>query len=50
MAFAKLELTIVTAHLWRGYCWKLHPDQSLDPVRIPTLRPKDGLQVQFSRL
>jgi cytochrome P450 len=40
MAFAKLELTIVTAHLLRSDRWELHPDPAT----------KDGLQVGFSCL
>lgn len=50
IAFAKLEMKIVVAHLLRSYQWELLPQQSLDPVRIPTRRPKDGLRVRFKRL
>ncbi len=47
MAFAKLEMKLVLAHLLRGYTWELLPKQSLEPVLIPTRRPKDGLRVRF---
>jgi cytochrome P450 len=50
IAFAKLEMKIVVAQLLRNYQWELLPQQSLDPVRIPTRRPKDGLRVRFKRL
>jgi cytochrome P450 len=47
IAFAKLEMKLVLAHLLRGYTWELLPKQSLEPVLIPTRRPKDGLRVRF---
>lgn len=47
MAFAKLQMKIIIAHLLRGYRWELLPKQSFDPVRVPSSRPKDGLRVQF---
>ena len=49
LAFAKLEMKIVAAHLLRSYQWELLP-QRLDTVRIPTSRPKDGLRVRFQPL
>ncbi|TVP60623.1 MAG: cytochrome P450 [Nodularia sp. (in: Bacteria)] len=50
IAFAKMEMKIVAAHLLRSYHWEILPHQSLDPVRIPTNHPKDGLRVRFSPL
>jgi cytochrome P450 len=50
LAFAKMEMKIVAAHLLRSYRWEILPNQSLDPVYIPTNRPKNGLQVRFSPL
>lgn len=50
LAFAKLEMKIVLAHLLRDYQWELLPDQNLEPVIVPTRRPKDRLRVKFSRL
>ncbi|KAM3098102.1 cytochrome P450 [Phormidesmis sp. 146-35] len=50
LAFAKLEMKLVAAHLLRNYHWKLSPNQSLKAVLIPTRRPKDGLKVKFERL
>lgn len=47
IAFAKMEMKIVAAHLLRGYDWDILPNQSLDPVPIPTNHPKDGLRVRF---
>ncbi|MBW4419211.1 MAG: cytochrome P450 [Myxacorys californica WJT36-NPBG1] len=47
LAFAKLEMKLVAAHLLRHYEWELLPDQRLEPVQIPTRRPKDGLRVIF---
>jgi len=47
IAFAKLEMKIVAAHLLRGYQWELLPNQSLEAVLTPTRRPKDGLRVRF---
>ncbi len=47
IAFAKMEMKIVAAHLLRRYHWEILPNQSLDTVRIPTNRPKDGLRVRF---
>ncbi len=48
LAFAKLELKIILALLLRHYTWELLPSQNLEPVLIPTRRPKDGLRVRFS--
>ena len=50
LAFAKLEMKIVAAHLLRGYQWELLPNQSLEAVQVPTRHPKDGLQVRFAKL
>lgn len=50
LAFAKLEMKIVAAHLLRGYQWELLPNQSLDSVQVPTSHPKDGLRVRFQPL
>ena len=50
IAFAKMEMKIVAAHLLRGYQWELLPNQRLDTVQIPTSRPKDGLRVRFQPL
>jgi retinoid hydroxylase len=47
IAFAKMEMKIIAAHLLRRYDWEILPYQSLDTVRIPTNRPKDGLRVRF---
>jgi retinoid hydroxylase len=49
LAFAKLEMKIVLAQLLRNYRWELLPHQNLDPVLVPTRRPKDNCRVQFSR-
>lgn len=50
IAFAKMEMKIIAAHLLRGYQWEILPNQSLDNVRVPTSRPKDGLRVRFQSL
>jgi retinoid hydroxylase len=50
IAFAKMEMKIVAAHLLRSYNWEILPGQSLETVRIPTSRPKDGLRVRFHLL
>ncbi len=49
LAFAKLEMKLVLAHLLRSYAWELLPKQRLEPVLIPTRRPKDGLKVRFRK-
>jgi cytochrome P450 len=46
IAFAKLEMKIILAHLLRGYQWELLAGQSFAPVR-PSSYPKDGLRVKF---
>jgi retinoid hydroxylase len=46
LAFAQLELKIVAALLLRNYTWTLVPNQNLDMLAVPTLRPKSGLKVQ----
>lgn len=48
LAFAKLEMKIILAYLLRGYCWNPLPNQRMEPVLIPSRRPKDGLRVQFA--
>jgi cytochrome P450 len=50
IAFAKLEMKIIAAHLLRNYEWEVLPSQNLEPFPIPTLRPKDGLRVKFQPL
>jgi cytochrome P450 len=50
IAFAKMEMKIIAAHLLRSYKWEILPNQSLDNVRIPTIHPKDGLRVRFQPL
>ncbi|WP_298913078.1 cytochrome P450 [uncultured Nostoc sp.] len=47
IAFAKMEMKIVAAHLLRNYHWEILPNQNLEAVRIPTNHPKDGLRVRF---
>lgn len=47
MAFAQMEMKIVTSLLLRSYQWELQPNQNLSMVTIPTLRPRDGLRVKF---
>lgn len=50
LAFAKLEMKLVMAHLLRNYAWELLPNQSLKPMVIPTRRPKDELKVRFQKI
>ncbi|MFK8182256.1 MAG: cytochrome P450 [Phormidesmis sp.] len=50
MAFAKLEMKIIAAQLLRHYQWEIAPDQDLTLNPVPSLRPRDGLQVTFERL
>jgi cytochrome P450 len=47
IAFAKMEMKIIAAHLLRNYHWEILPNQSLEVVTVPTNRPKDGLRVRF---
>ena len=47
IAFAKMEMKIVAAHLLRSYHWEILANQNLEAVRIPTNHPKDGLRVRF---
>ncbi|WP_342374384.1 cytochrome P450 [Myxococcus stipitatus] len=49
MGFAKLQAKVVLALLLRDYEWGLLPRQSLDPVYLPSLFPKDHLRVSFRR-
>jgi retinoid hydroxylase len=50
MAFAQMELKIIAAKLIRHYHWDLLPNQNLTLDPIPTLHPRDGLQVRFQKL
>ena len=50
LAFAKLEMKLVIAHLLRSYAWELLPNQRLEPVVVPTRRPKDSLKVRFGKV
>ncbi|PZU99733.1 MAG: cytochrome P450 [Pseudanabaena sp.] len=50
IAFAKLEMKIIAAHLLRNYQWEILPSQNLEPFPIPTLRPRDGLKVKFTKI
>jgi retinoid hydroxylase len=50
IAFAKMEMKIVAAHLLRSYHWEILPNQSLDALLVPTNRPQDGLRVKFQPL
>lgn len=50
IAFAKMEMKIVAAHLLRSYQWELLPNQRLDSVEIPTSHPRDRLRVRFQPL
>ncbi|MHC5726197.1 MAG: cytochrome P450 [Nostoc sp.] len=47
IAFAKMEMKIIAAHLLRNYHWEILPNQSLETVLVPSNRPKDGLRVRF---
>jgi retinoid hydroxylase len=49
LAFAKLEMKLIAAHLLRHYHWQILP-QNLDPVQVPTRRPKEGLKVKFAAI
>jgi retinoid hydroxylase len=48
IAFAQMEVKIITALLLRHYQWQLIPGQNLTMEPIPTLHPRDGLRVKFS--
>jgi len=50
IAFAKMEMKVIAAHLLRNYQWELLPNQNLEDTRFPTSRPQDGLRVQFQQL
>ncbi|MBW4614583.1 MAG: cytochrome P450 [Desmonostoc vinosum HA7617-LM4] len=47
IAFAKMEMKIIAAHLLRSYYWEILPNQSLETVYFPSNRPQDGLRVRF---
>jgi cytochrome P450 len=49
MAFAKMEIKIIAAILLRSYQWELLPNQNLALNIFPTLRPRDGLLVNFTK-
>jgi retinoid hydroxylase len=49
LAFAQMEMKIVTALLLRSYHWDLLPNQDLALLAVPTLRPKSGLKVTFCK-
>ncbi len=49
MAFAQMELKIIAAILLRHYDWELLPNQNLTLDLIPSLHPRDGLKVKFTR-
>jgi cytochrome P450 len=49
MAFAQMELKIIAAMLLRRYHWELLPDQNMTIDLIPSLHPRDGLKVKFTR-
>ncbi|PSN19050.1 cytochrome P450 [filamentous cyanobacterium CCP5] len=46
LAFAQMEMKIVMALLLRHYDWQLLPDQDLSLQRVPTLRPRSGLEIR----
>jgi retinoid hydroxylase len=50
LAFAKLEMKLVMTQLLRHYTWEILPNQNLEPVIIPTRRPKDGFKTRFHAL
>jgi cytochrome P450 len=50
IAFAKMEMKIVAAHLLRSYQWELLPNQRLNSIEIPTSHPRDRLRVRFQPL
>lgn len=50
LAFAQMEMKVVASLLLRDYQWELLPEQNLSMSAIPTLRPKSGLRVKFTRL
>lgn len=50
LAFAHMEMKIVTTLLLRHYHWELLPNQDLSMNPIPTLRPRSGLLVKLQRV
>lgn len=46
LAFAKMQMQIVISQLLRLYRFELAPEQSFQPVPVPTKMPKDGLVVR----
>lgn len=49
LAFAQMEMKVVTSLLLRQFQWTLAPNQDLSLLTIPTLRPRSGLQVTLSK-
>lgn len=49
IAFAKMEMKIIAAHLLRSYDWEILPNQSLEVVQVPTAHPQDGFKVRFKK-
>jgi retinoid hydroxylase len=49
MAFAQMEVKIIAALLIRRYHWELLPNQSFTLDSMPSLHPRDGLKVRFSK-
>ena len=49
MAFAWMEMKVITSLLVRHFTWDLLPDQDLSMNPVPSLRPRSGLKVKFSR-
>ncbi|HEY1017046.1 MAG TPA: cytochrome P450, partial [Herpetosiphonaceae bacterium] len=49
MAFSKMEMRLIAAHLLRKHQWDLLPDQNLAVRAFPSRGPKDGLRVYFRR-
>lgn len=49
LAFAQMQMRIVVSHLLRHYTFALAPNQSFQPVAVPTKMPKDGLIVRVMK-
>lgn len=47
LAFAQMELKVITSLLLRRYQWTLRSGQDLSMNPIPTLKPRSGLEVDF---
>ncbi len=48
IAFAKMEMKIVAAHLLRNYHWEILPNQSLETVFFPAIVLKMGCGLDFN--